>query len=109
MNVITLQTDSTGRSEGRAATCQCVVNSVKKCINVCCGAIYVLLQQLQAESACQERAKLCITLRITRGDSYLPVSSLKLATAAVSSVIHSMHRATSYQVKNKEVGQKKLN
>lgn len=51
----------------------------------------MLSQQLQAESACQEQAKLRITLRITCGDSELPVSSLKLATAAVSSVIHSMH------------------
>lgn len=109
MNIITLKTDSTGRSEGRAATCQCVASSVKKCVNLCCWAISALSQQLQAESACQERPQLHIMLRIARGDSDLPVSSLKLATAALSPIIPSIHQATGYQVsnlENKEVGKK---
>lgn len=82
-----------------------MANSVKKSLNVGGRAIYALSQQLQAESACQEWAKLRITLRITRGDSDLPVSSPKVVTAAVSYVIHSLHRATSYQ--KKKVGKKK--
>lgn len=109
MNIFTLKTDSTGRSEGRAATCRCVVSSVKKCVNVCCWAVSALSQQLQAESACQERPQLHIMLRIARGDSDLPVSSLKLATAALSPIIPSIHQATGYQVsnlENKEVGKK---
>lgn len=43
----------------------------------------MLSQQLRAEGACQEAAKLRITLRITRGASDLPLSSLKLATPPV--------------------------
>lgn len=71
-----------------------------------------LSQQLQAESACQDRAQLHIMLRIARGDSGLPVSSLKSATAALSPFIHSIHQVTSYQVsnlKNKEVVKKNKN
>lgn len=101
MNII--KTDSTSRSGGRAGTCQCVVNSMKKCINVCCGAIYALMQQLQAQSACQKRAQ-DYTWRLWFASKLTKISHR-------CSFLHlpSMHCATSYQVsifKNKEVGKK---